>query len=195
METTIFDDAVNFNVKHPLNTDWVLWFDNPNHKRPQANHWEANLKEIIKIDSVEDFWGVHANTVPPVAIPLGANYHFFRSGIMPAWEDPKNAGGGKWTFSIKKDKRAEMYNDAWLNTIMSCIGEFSEFSLDICGAVCSSRKHADRISIWLSTGDKEKCESIGRHFKEACGFGDDETFDYEMHPKDPNAKPRKMYSV
>ncbi len=53
---TAFDDAEAFNVKHPLQNKWTFWFDNPGKKATQAN-WSANLKEIMTVDTVEDFWG------------------------------------------------------------------------------------------------------------------------------------------
>jgi translation initiation factor 4E len=54
---TVFEDPINFNAKHPLNGRWTLWFDNPNNKRPQSNNWDASLKNLITIETVEDFWG------------------------------------------------------------------------------------------------------------------------------------------
>ncbi|KAJ3396637.1 hypothetical protein HDU92_002263, partial [Lobulomyces angularis] len=179
---TVFEDPINFSIKHPLNTQWTLWFDNPN-KKPQSNHWEANLKSIINFDTVEDFWGVYNHAVPPSKLPLGSNYHLFRNGIKPAWEDPKNENGGKWTISILKPKKDELLDNAWMNTMMSCIGEFSEFSEEICGAVCAVRKANDRIHLWLSCNDREKCETIGRHLKEAAGVSG-ENIKYEPHPKE-----------
>jgi translation initiation factor 4E len=53
---TVFNDPVNFNVKHPLFNSWTLWFDNPGKKANTAS-WSQNLKELITFDSVEEFWG------------------------------------------------------------------------------------------------------------------------------------------
>lgn len=52
---TVFHDAKNYNVKHPLQNTWTLWFDNPG-KKANATSWADNLKEIITLDTVEDFW-------------------------------------------------------------------------------------------------------------------------------------------
>lgn len=54
--TTVFHDRINYNVKHPLHNSWTLWFDNPQRKANQAS-WSANLKEIVTVETVEDFWG------------------------------------------------------------------------------------------------------------------------------------------
>ena len=53
---TAFDDPKNFNVKHPLQNKWTLWFDNPQ-KKSTAASWSDNLKQVITVDTVEDFWG------------------------------------------------------------------------------------------------------------------------------------------
>lgn len=53
---TVFHDPKNYNVKHPLQNTWTLWFDNPG-KKANAASWSQNLKEIVDVDTVEDFWG------------------------------------------------------------------------------------------------------------------------------------------
>ena len=53
---TVFNDPINFNVKHPLQDRWTFWFDNPA-KRATSKDWGDNLKAVITVDSVEDFWG------------------------------------------------------------------------------------------------------------------------------------------
>lgn len=53
---TVFHDPKNYNVKHPLQNTWTLWFDNPG-KKANAASWSQNLKEIVNVDTVEDFWG------------------------------------------------------------------------------------------------------------------------------------------
>jgi translation initiation factor 4E len=53
---TIFHDRVNYTVKHPLENTWTLWFDNPR-KKATNQTWSTNLKEIVSVDTIEDFWG------------------------------------------------------------------------------------------------------------------------------------------
>ena len=55
---TVFDDPSNFNVKHRLQHKWVLWFTKP----PSGKQdWNELLKEVIKFDSVEEFWGIYVS--------------------------------------------------------------------------------------------------------------------------------------
>lgn len=66
------------------------------------------------MNTVEDFWGVWNSAVLPTLLPFGSNYHLFRDGIKPAWEDSANANGGKWVFNIPKPKRDPLFNDAFV---------------------------------------------------------------------------------
>jgi translation initiation factor 4E len=43
-------------AKHPLENNWDFWFDSQN-KKANSNNWENNLKNIISVNTVEDFWG------------------------------------------------------------------------------------------------------------------------------------------
>ena len=45
----------DFSKKHPLETKWTLWFDNPNGKQKQAT-WGQTLRAVYTFDTVEDFW-------------------------------------------------------------------------------------------------------------------------------------------
>ncbi len=42
----------DFNIKHPLQNRWALWF----FKNDKSKDWAANLKLVTAFDTVEDFW-------------------------------------------------------------------------------------------------------------------------------------------
>lgn len=53
-------------------------------------------------------------------LPSGSDFHLFKKGIDPKWEDPKNAHGGKWTVVVKKAPSATQILDTyWLNAVSS----------------------------------------------------------------------------
>ncbi|KAJ2809231.1 eukaryotic translation initiation factor 4E [Coemansia furcata] len=165
---TVLNDAADYNVMHGLNSEWTLWFDNPS-RRTSASNWTANLKEIVTIGTVEEFWGVYNNVAIAFDIPNGANFHLFRKGIRPMWEDPANANGGKWGYQFQRSI-GEKVNEHWLHTLLACIGETFDSSPDVCGAVFSNRKSCFRVAIWTrNAADKEACEDIGRHLKSVLG--------------------------
>ena len=95
-----------------------------------------------------------------------ANYHLFKQGVRPMWEDPANAVGGKWVLTIKNKTQL---NQLWLYTCLAMIGE--TFSNDeVMGAVVSVRNKETRLSLWtrrLHTFDATM--ALGREFKEALG--------------------------
>jgi len=205
---TVFNDATNFNVKHPLYSPWTLWFDSPATKgrnfpatpstafpptptlssvppTPGGNvggGWMEDIKRVITIDSVEEFWGLYNNIVPPSQLPQKANYYLFKEGIIPAWEDEANKNGGKWSIQLPKDKNRGNIDKMWLNTMLAAIGETFDHSEEsdlpsvITGVIVSTRPQFYRLSIWtrvapsgneneVKDGVRERIESIGRHFK------------------------------
>ena len=119
---TVFQDPVNFNVKHPLYNSWTLWFDNPMHKgtssaKERRESWGANLYKVVSLNSVEEFWGLYNNIVPPSNLPQSANYYLFKNGIQPAWEDPANGNGGKWSVQLPREKHRNQIDKLWLYTV------------------------------------------------------------------------------
>ncbi|KAJ3332365.1 hypothetical protein HDU76_000466 [Blyttiomyces sp. JEL0837] len=177
----VLEDPINFNVKHPLQNKWTLWYDAQQKKATQAN-WHDNLKNLITVDTVEDFRGVYNNVLKASQLAAGSNYHLFKHGVQPMWEDPENANGGKWVAQIPKAKKQKDLDTLWLNTVLICIGEGFEHSEEICGAVVSVRRHADRISLWTKTVNNAKvCTSIGTEWKKALGLPAEEAVGFQAH--------------
>ncbi|KAJ1756904.1 eukaryotic translation initiation factor 4E [Coemansia sp. RSA 1935] len=190
---TVLTDPQAYNVLHPLSSPWVLWFDNPS-RRTNTSTWTANLKDIVTIETVEEFWGVYNRVAIASDLPHGSNYHLFRKGIMPMWEDEANQQGGKWGCQFQRSI-GEKVNEHWLHTLLACIGETFDASPEICGAVFSNRKNCFRVAIWTrNASDRDACEKIGRHLKAVLGV----TFqlEYLRHSSD-SAKPgsNALYSV
>lgn len=46
------DDSKDQTVKHPLQSEWTLWY----FKADKSKKWEDNLRDVAKFSSVEDFW-------------------------------------------------------------------------------------------------------------------------------------------
>ncbi|KAI8816696.1 putative eukaryotic initiation factor 4E [Fimicolochytrium jonesii] len=177
---TVFDNPSSFNVKHPLQNRWTLWFDNPQ-KRTGMHNWEKSLKNLITFDTVEDFWGVYNNIVNSSQLAHGANYHLFKEGVRPMWEDPMNENGGKWVVPLPKGKRDNL-DDYWLHTMLACVGENFPDSDEICGAVVSIRKQQDRLALWTRNALKEdETKAAGTIWKTVLQLPDSETIGYQAH--------------
>ena len=61
----------------------------------EGETWLQNLKPCSTFNTVEDFWSLFNNVLPASKLTTGCNYHLFKKGVMPMWEDEKNKGGGK----------------------------------------------------------------------------------------------------
>jgi hypothetical protein len=51
----------------------------------------------------------------PSKLPVNADFHLFRAGIEPKWEDPVCATGGKW--SVTSSGKANL-DTMWLETVI-----------------------------------------------------------------------------
>ena len=101
-----------------------------------------------------------------------SDYHLFKQGVRPEWEDEQNKGGGKWAYQFR-DKRAAPIDDLWLNVMLAAIGETleSDDAKEVMGVVVNVRRGFYRIGVWTRTiGNKgtsrEALMEIGRRFKE-----------------------------
>jgi len=135
-----------------------------------------DIKKVITFDSVEEFWGLYNNIIPPSSLPQKANYYLFREGIIPAWEDAANKDGGKWSIQLPKDKNRNNVDRMWLYTMLAAIGEtyepgppqVSEPSAPlspslITGVIVSTRPQFYRVSIWTRMAPLSSSTSIS-HF-------------------------------
>ncbi|CAO3649155.1 unnamed protein product [Mucor hiemalis] len=114
--------SIDYSAKHPLQNTWTLWFDNPG-KKANATSWADNLKEIISVDTVEDFWSTFNNVAKVNHLGPNSNYHLFKQGIRPEWEDESNAEGGKFGIQFPKNKAGDAINHYWMNLLLAVIGE------------------------------------------------------------------------
>ena len=51
----------------------------------------------------------------PSKLQANADFHLFKAGIEPKWEDPECANGGKWT--VVTNQKANL-DEMWLETVM-----------------------------------------------------------------------------
>lgn len=103
------------------------------------------MRPLCKVSTAQDFWMVYTHLKHPSALPTVSDYHFFREGIRPVWEDEENKRGGKWIMRLKKGV-ADRY---WEELLLAMVGDqFAEAGEEVCGAVVSVRSGEDVFSIW-----------------------------------------------
>jgi len=148
LSTTTSDDAggsagpLDPSVPWPLKYTWVIWYRPPT---PKNSDYEKSTKPLCKMSTAQEFWKVFMHLNRPSMLPTVSDYHFFKDGIRPVWEDEENKKGGKWIMRLKKGV-ADRY---WEELLMALIGDqFVEAADEVCGFVLSVRSGEDVFSIW-----------------------------------------------
>ncbi|KAF3793382.1 Eukaryotic translation initiation factor 4E-1 [Nymphaea thermarum] len=181
-------------IVHPLEHSWTFWFDNPSGKNRQST-WGSSIRAIHTFSTVEEFWGLYNNIIPPSKLVAGADFHCFKNKIEPKWEDPVCSNGGKWSISCSRGKADKW----WLYTrvvnrfifcgnhltipvelaphtppqLLAMIGEQFSDGDEICGAVVNVRAKQDKIALWTKNAANQTAQiSIGKEWKEFLDYND-----------------------
>ncbi|PYH96106.1 IF4E-domain-containing protein [Aspergillus ellipticus CBS 707.79] len=128
--------------EHPLKSTWIIWYRPPT---PKYSDYEKSTIPLASISSVEGFWSIYSHLKRPSLLPTVSDYHIFKKGIRPVWEDDANKKGGKWVVRLKKGV-ADRY---WEDLLLAMVGDqFAEAGDEVCGAVLSVRSGEDVLNVW-----------------------------------------------
>lgn len=206
--------------EHPLQYQWTIYHDTkakfpytpssasvpppssaaatdpPTYPHTESTSYEANLTIVGEFSTVEQYCRYFNWLKPPSHLDRNSNYHLFKSGIKPMWEDPSNANGGKWVLTMKNNPA--LLDRCWSWLTMALVGEELEEGRDeICGAVVSLRTKLDRIQLWTrGKEDAERLNSIGKKLvkildvSESDGIGLEFQYNTEDRPL-----PNKFLSI
>jgi len=142
--------------------------------------YENSIKTLCTVISAEEFWAAYNFLKRPDDLPTTTDYHFFRDGIKPTWEDPGNARGGKWIVRLPKGL-ASRY---WEEIILALIGgQFAGVpDGEICGAVVSIRFSEDILGVWNRTAtDRDMTERIRDAIKKILQLPPYAPMEYKPH--------------
>lgn len=122
----------------------------------KAEAFTDAVKKIGTIRNVDEFWTMYDYIIRPDQLPVTTDYHFFREGIAPTWEDPHNANGGKWTFRLPK--KGILSSRLWEEVVLALVGgQFSGVpDGEVCGAVISVRERCDVLAVWTRSGKNQQ---------------------------------------
>jgi translation initiation factor 4E len=145
-ENTASNSApLDFHTPWPLKYTWVVWYRPPTAKNVD---YEKSIVSICKFGIAQDFWKVYAHLKRPSSLPSVSDYHIFKQGIRPVWEDDENKKGGKWIMRLKKGV-ADRY---WEYLLQAVVGDqFMDAGDEFCGFVVSVRSGEDVFSIWTKS--------------------------------------------
>jgi translation initiation factor 4E len=114
--------------------------------------YEAAIKKIGTFSTIEQFWQLYSHLKRPDQLVNVSDYHIFKEGVRPVWEDPTNEMGGKWMVRIKKGL-ASRY---WEQLMIAIVSEQFDVGREVCGAVLSLRHSEDILSLWNRTASDSK---------------------------------------
>lgn len=69
---------------------------------------------FLPIWLIFSFFSLYEQIFKPSRLPMNADFHLFKTGIEPKWEDPECANGGKW--SVTSNRKANL-DAMWLETV------------------------------------------------------------------------------
>lgn len=73
---------------------------------------------MYKLLALLALYSMYNNVLQPSKLFPGADFHCFKAGIEPKWEDPKCALGGKWTAQTPRNGGGKALLDTyWLHTV------------------------------------------------------------------------------
>jgi translation initiation factor 4E len=141
------------------------------------------------------------------------DYHFFREGIAPTWEDPHNANGGKWTFRLvvgicyywfyekfkclishailllsRLPKKGILASRLWEEIVLALVGgQFSGVpDGEVCGAVISIRERTNVLAIWTKSGkNQQMINKVGQALRRILSLPTNafSMMYYQTHPR------------
>ncbi|KAF5006829.1 hypothetical protein FDECE_6809 [Fusarium decemcellulare] len=164
-------------LSHPLIDAWTFWYRPPISKAHGFIEYEKTLHEIATVRTVEEFWEIFSYLKRPSTLPVVSDFHLFKKGVRPIWEDEVNKKGGKWVVRMKKGV-ADRY---WEDLMLSLIGDqFGDAGDDVCGAVLSVRNGEDILSIWTRT-DGGRVIKIRETMKHVLNFPPNTRVEFKSH--------------
>ncbi|KAF9435575.1 hypothetical protein BGZ76_005967 [Entomortierella beljakovae] len=159
-QSSQYEQASSEKTSHPLQHSWTLYYDIAtgfNRQGSSLHHYENGLRKIGMFTTVEMFARYFNWIEKPHSMENSANFHLFKDGIKPMWEDPANANGGRWIVTLL-NKNPELLDRCWMELAYALVGEQLDAGDDICGAVLSRRTKADRLAVWVR--DKDNVAAI-----------------------------------
>ncbi|XP_013384224.1 eukaryotic translation initiation factor 4E type 2 isoform X2 [Lingula anatina] len=165
--------------EHPLQFNYCFWFSRRTPgKQTSSSSYDQNLKNIGTFASVEQFFANYSHIARPGDLSGHSDYHLFKEGVRPMWEDDANKNGGKWIVRLKKG----LASRCWENLVFAMIGEQFMVGEEICGAVISIRYQEDILSLWNRTAhDQQTTSRIRDTLKRILNLPPNTIMEYKKH--------------
>jgi len=171
--------------EHRLQSSYCLWFSRktsakgvPGGASGVQSAFDANLRQVGRFASAEQFWQLYTHLVRPGDLQSHSDFHLFKEGIKPMWEDEANRYGGKWIVRLRKG----LLSRCWENLVLAMLGEQFMVGEEICGAVASVRFQEDILSVWnRSATDVGVTNRIRDTFRRVLNLPQGTVCEYKAH--------------
>ena len=117
------------------------------------------FEKIIKIADVSnigEFWEVFQHLKKPSQCPVGSDYHIFKKGIFPMWEDKLNMDGGKLSVLLTNKYANVIWEEVTFNFSKGLLPYYDYIN----GIVISMRPKFVVLSFWIKCGNNTMVEKI-----------------------------------
>lgn len=161
-----------------LQFGYWMWFSRKMHGKQTHLTYNQHLKLVSRFGTVEQFWANYCHLVRPSELPIHSDYHLFKDGVRPMWEDEANHRGGKWMIRLRKG----MISRFWENVLLAIIGEQFMVGEEICGAVASIRFQEDILAVWNRTAcDQATTARIRDTLRRVLNLPPNTIMEYKTH--------------
>lgn len=189
-------------IKHPLQNEWTLYYDlQRHHGSASSDQYEATLKRVGHFTTVESFFDTFATLHRPSRLERNSNYHLFKNGIKPLWEDPANSAGGRWVLTWRdrgqtagsRAGQEALLDRSWMWLVLALIGETLDDDDTVTGAVCSLRSKGNRITVWTRKKDPAVTNKLGKKLLDMLELQDEPCIQMDFSVNDGSKDRQEAY--
>jgi hypothetical protein len=134
---TMSTDTSRIEEYNKLSDKWTLWAH-----LPHDIDWSIkSYKEIYTASTVEETIAI-TETLPPILVQ-NCMLFWMRQGIKPTWEDPKNRGGGCFSYKVINKIVYDSWKELTYFTLGNTLSKQASFvDKGIVSQGCIFKKHA-----------------------------------------------------
>ncbi|KAG0079340.1 hypothetical protein BGZ92_001066 [Podila epicladia] len=150
-----FLSARQYPNEMPLSDEWTLFFSDTSRAKDKSQVQDAYSSAITPLftcHTVPQFatsWKYVRERVRPATMKVNQNLHWFKKGIKPMWEDPRNKYGGRLTICPPR----ALLDVVWETVLILMAGDVLDHHGEGTGAVFARRARGDRVEVWLGSDD------------------------------------------
>jgi len=132
-------------MEHPFQQEWMLWAH-----LPHDTEWSLpSYTQLMKITYVEELIAL-THTLPDKLV-TNCMLFFMKHPISPIWEDPKNRGGGCFSYKVPNKSVTETWKELLMLVAGDTLTEDAEFNKSVTGVSISPKKGFCILKIWMTS--------------------------------------------